>query len=273
MGLTVTGGMTFSGGLIITKKPFANTTYSTPGTYSLFVPAGTYVDIRGARGGYAAAKVSAPGYGGRLVVQTLSDQTFQIVVGANGGNGTSGGRNAGGGGGYSGIFISSVTQANYIAVAGGGGGCATGNPSEDKPGGNGAGNGTGSNGGTFSGSDFGVGGTTSAGGAGGTTGGAAGSALQGGGGANQGGGTGGSNGGTGGNPGGGAAGGIGSGDGAGGGGGGGYYGGGGGGASTWGGGGGGGSGNYNATYCTLVRASSGYNNGAGSISFLDSDPG
>jgi len=249
-------------------------TYSTAGTYSYTVPAGTYIDIQAAAGGYAAARVSAPGKGGRLVVQVLADITLQIVVGGEGGHGTSGGRNAGGGGGYSGIFITSVTQNNYVAVAGAGGGCATGNASEDKPGGNGAGNGSGSNGGTFSGSDYGRGATITAGGdAGSGQGGVAGSALQGGAGGNEGGGSGGSNGGTAGTPGGGAAGGLGNQDGGGGGGGGGYYGGGGGARSSWGGGGGGGSGTYNPSYVTFVRASTGYKSNTGFVGLYATDPG
>lgn len=265
-------GITIGGGITFEDAPFANTVFSTPGTYAINAPAGTYVEINGAEGGYAAAKVSLPGKGGRLVIQVNSNERFIVVVGGKGGNGVIGGRNAGGGGGYSGIFLNSISQANYIGIAGGGGGCATGNPSEDKPGGNGAGNGSGSNGGTYSGTDFGRGATLIAGGAGGAGGGVNGSVLQAGAGANQGGGTGGSNGGVAGLNGG-AAGGVAGGDGAGGGGGGGYYGGGGGGASTWGGGGGGGSGTFNASHATLIRASSGYKTGNGSIGFYNADPG
>lgn len=246
--------------------------FNTPGSYTYTAPAGTYVDIQGAAGGFAAARVSAPGKGGRLVVQLLSEQTFEVVVGTEGGHGTPGGRNAGGGGGYSGIFISSVSQNNYIAIAGGGGGCATGNPSEDRPGGDGAGNGSGNNGGTHSGSDYGRGASILAGGDGGSARGVSGSALQGGNGGNDGSGQGGSNGGIGGTPGGGT-GGVGSGDGGGGGGGAGYFGGGGGGASTWGGGGGGGSGTYNPSYVTLVRASTGYKANSGFVGFYSTDPG
>lgn len=258
------------------KSNFANVAYSSPGTYSLLVPAGIYVDIRAARGGKATAQNTEPGYGGRLVVRTTSTQTFQIVVGAVGGQGAGGGRNAGGGGGYSGIFVSSVTHGNYVAVAGGGGGCGTGNESESIAGGSGAGYGTGDSGSSGAGAGGGGGGSTSAGGGGGGGSygsGENGSALQGGRGRNENGGLGGSNGGSGGSPGGGGAGGQGNGDGGGGGGGGGYYGGGGSGAASWGAGGGGGSGNYNASYTELIRSSTGYNNGAGSIAFYTADPG
>ena len=257
------------------KSNFTNVSYTTPGTYSLTVPSGIYVDIRGARGGKATAQNTEPGYGGRLVVRTTSSQTFQIVVGGVGGQGAGGGRNAGGGGGYSGIFISSVSQANYVAVVGGGGGCGTGNESESIAGGNGAGYGNGSDGSSGAGAGGGGGGTLSAGGGGGGGGygsGENGSALQGGRGRDQTGGLGGSNGGSGGSPGGGA-GGFGTGDGGGGGGGGGYYGGGGSGAASWGAGGGGGSGNYNASYTALIRSSSGFNNGNGSVAFYITDPG
>jgi hypothetical protein len=265
------------------KFAWVNTTYSTAGTYTITLPYfDVYVDLRGARGGQAAARSTVPGYGGRQVFRTNSSlygQTVTVVVGGSGGDGVTGARNAGGGGGYSGLFVGSVAQANYIAIAGGGGGCATGNPSESVAGGNGAGYGNGSNGGQFGNGDYGRGATTTAGGAGATSGtnyhapGENGSALQGGRGANQNGGLGGGNGATGGTPGGGAEGGYGTGDGGGGGGGGGYFGGGGGASDSWGGGGGGGSGNLNATYGSLIRTASGYQNGAGYVAITTTDPG
>ena len=84
---------------------------------------------------------------------------------------------SGGGGGYTGIFITSVTQANAILIAAGGGG-SSGDPGRGGDGGGLEGNAGGNQGGGRAG----LGGTQTAGGASGTAGtaGEAGSALQGG---------------------------------------------------------------------------------------------
>lgn len=136
----------------------------------------------------------------------LDGQTYKIQVGEAGqdgetlSNGTTtaaGGKPGGGdapsfgdrfnrsgaGGGYTGIFITSVTQANAILIAAGGGG-SSGDPGRGGDGGGLEGNAGGNQGGGRAG----LGGTQTAGGASGTAGtaGEAGSALQGGRGANSG---------------------------------------------------------------------------------------
>jgi len=148
-------------------------------------------NVEGSRGGKSTGKFTF-----------LSGETYKIQVGSRGedganltddGNDTGEGgfpgggaapslgsdfNRSGSGGGYTGLFIDSVTQANSILIAGGGGG-SSGDPGT---GGDGGGE-TGNAGSNRDGQDRGgAGGTQSAGGAAGTSGsaGTAGSALQGG---------------------------------------------------------------------------------------------
>jgi len=208
---------------------------------SLTVPSGVTsitVDLRGAGGGSQGA-AGAGGTGGKTTgtLSVTSGDVIKIVVGgagklstgaAYGGGGyyTAGNGNGGGGGGYSGLFATSVSFANSLAIAGGGGGGAYG--------GNSGGSGGGTTGGNSSGGD-----STSTGG----------SQVSGGSGANSGGQL---------------QGGTANGNGNGGAGGGGYYGGGGGSESgnDWGGGGGSGyTGGLTGASTTNAQGSSANNNG------------
>jgi hypothetical protein len=136
---------------------------------------GTYGGDGGGSGGYATATLSVtPGQeliiavgGGGL--HGTSNGTGGLGGWPGGGYGTRGDASGGGGGGYSGVFLSSLDQANALIIAGAGGG-GTGY----QVGGAGGGS-TGNRGGT----DGGYGGTQSAGGTGSLYG-ADGSALQGG---------------------------------------------------------------------------------------------
>jgi len=159
------------------------TTYSYTGAeQSWTIPAGLtafVVDIKGAAGN-KTGNAGAAGSGGRTQGTRLSTaaQVYKIIVGQVGSSGGSfggggsgaGSSNGGGGGGYSGIFLTSTSHGNAVAIAGGGGGPAYGGC----VGGHGGGT-TGNQGGNSGGG----GGTQSAGGSG-STGGSAGSALQGG---------------------------------------------------------------------------------------------
>jgi len=153
---------------------------------TLTVPAGVTsisVDLRGAGGGNQG-NAGAGGTGGKTVgtLAVTAGQVYKIVVGqagklttgssyGGGGSYTAGSGNGGGGGGYTGIFLTSVSQANAKAIAGGGGGAAYG--------GNQGGSGGGTTGGSSSGGDITVtGGSQSAGGS--ASGSRVGSALQGG---------------------------------------------------------------------------------------------
>jgi len=182
----------------ITINAPVSTTYSYTGSNQTFtVPTGLtsfVVDIMGAGGGSQGGSGSG-GTGGRTQgTRTASaGQSYIVIVGergkttssgssfGGGGSYTSGHGNGGGGGGLSGIFLTSYTHGNSVAIAGGGGGGAFG--------GNAGGHGGGSSG--NGGSHGAGGGSQSSGGSGG--GGSSGSALQGG--ATTGGGNGGSGGG------------------------------------------------------------------------------
>ena len=170
----------------ITVNAPVSTTYSYTGSDQTFtVPTGLTLitlDIKGAGGQGGVGNSGSGGTGGRtqgdLVVS--GGQVYKIVVGGSSGNsyggaGNSANNNAGDGGGYSGIFLTSVSQGNAKAIAGGGGGSAYGGNS------GGSGGGTSGNSGAGGGGSEGQGGTQSAGGTGGGGQSAySGSALQGG---------------------------------------------------------------------------------------------
>ena len=179
--------------------------------YNSFTPGRTYtvttssdivtsLEMKGGGGGGSGFRNVTGSKGGKATGKFtfLKGQTYKIQVGAKGedgadlpdgfttgsggfpggGDAPSDGQNfhrSGAGGGYTGLFITSVTQANSILIAGGGGG-SSGDPATGGDGGGEEGN-DGSNGGRA-----GKGGTQSAGGAAGTSGGAGedGSALKGG---------------------------------------------------------------------------------------------
>ena len=166
----------------ITVYAPVSTTYSYTGSeQSWTIPTGLtafVVDIKGASANQTG-NAGAGGSGGRTQGTRLATagQVYKIIVGqggsssgAYGGGGSGGGSNGGGGGGLSGIFLTSYTHGNSVAIAGGGGGGAWG--------GCGGGNGGGTTG-AQGGNSGGGGGTQSAGGAGANSGGA-GSALTGG---------------------------------------------------------------------------------------------
>lgn len=112
--------------------------YTTPGTYNYTVAAGRAisVDVIGAKGGTNSSIAGSGGsggrtqgkyffpYGGSIVIQVGADPGSASQGGApGGGSGASGTYGPStGGGGYSGIFINSVSHANAIFIAGGGGG-------------------------------------------------------------------------------------------------------------------------------------------------------
>lgn len=168
----------------ITIKAPVSTTYSYTGSNQTFtVPAGITaftVDIKGAGGGNQNS-AGTGGSGGRTqgTRTATAGQSYIVIVGqrgevnttgssfGGGGYYTAGNGNGGGGGGLSGIFLTSYTHANSVAIAGGGGGGGLGAS---------GGHGGGTNG--NNGSHGAVGGSQSSGGAGG--GGGSGSALQGG---------------------------------------------------------------------------------------------
>ena len=201
-----------SGILTITDDDAGTSTevdFSKVSVYNSFTPGKTYtlrsssnvvttLDAKGAGGGTSVTRSVKGGAGGRATgtFTFVKNQTYKLQVaskGSNGNDGTGGfpggGTGGGGdgkggaGGGYTGLFITSVTQANSILIAGGGGGGAN-DPA------------TGGAGGGETGGDAssvprgGEGGTQSAGGAQGTVGtnGSDGAALQGGDGAGGGGG-------------------------------------------------------------------------------------
>ena len=201
-----------SGILTITDDDAGTSTevdFSKVSVYNSFTPGKTYtlktssnvvvtLDAKGAGGGTSVSRSVKGGAGGRATgtFTFVKNQIYKLQVaskGSNGGDGTGGfpGGGAGGGGagkggaggGYTGLFITSVTQANSILIAGGGGG------GTNDPAGGGAGGGeTGGDAGNVG--RGGEGGTQSAGGAQGTVGtnGSDGAALQGGDGAGGGGG-------------------------------------------------------------------------------------
>ena len=166
----------------ITVKAPVSTTYSYTGSeQSWTIPTGLtafVVDIKGASAN-KTGNAGNGGSGGRTQGTRLATagQVYKIIVGqggssggAYGGGGSGGGSNGGGGGGLSGIFLTSYTHGNSVAIAGGGGGGAWG--------GCGGGDGGGTTGGQ-GGNSGGGGGTQSAGGSGANSGGA-GSTLTGG---------------------------------------------------------------------------------------------
>jgi len=123
-------------------------------TYTL-TPKSTFVarfTLNGAKGGSAAG-----GNGGNVVGEVVleSGKTYQLVVGKAGslagttgaGGGGRGFTNGGSGGGFTGLFLTSVTQSNAILIAGGGGGGST-NRSGGAGGGLNGSNGDGGGGGT-----------------------------------------------------------------------------------------------------------------------------
>jgi hypothetical protein len=163
-------------------------------------------------GGGSGTPVGGPGGGGAGGFSVgdftlVSGTTYKFVVGSsdatptNPGQPSGHGANAGCGGGYSGVFSSSVSQANAVIMAGGGGG--SGGNDGGTMGSGGAGGGATAQNGIAAGGygdSPGDGGTQSAGGSGGTgsNDGSAGTALQGGaGGARGGSGAGGGGGGSG----------------------------------------------------------------------------
>jgi hypothetical protein len=178
----------------------------TVGTYDITVDNDITADLRalGAGGGTSVQR-SVPGGAGGLSVGRftfLKGTTYKLVCGhagsrdtnglsgGGGEGGTTGTGGGGGGGGYTGLFVSSISQANAVIIAGGGGGGA------NDPANGGAGGGlTGGHGGNASGDPAtdgrgGNGGTQTAGGRRGSVQrlGVQGSALQGGSGAGGGGG-------------------------------------------------------------------------------------
>jgi hypothetical protein len=170
------------------------------GTYDITVDNNITADLRalGAGGGTSNQRGVPGGAGGLSTGKFtfLSGTTYKLVVGGAGGKGGGAGSNGGGsgaqvgsgggggGGGYTGLFVSSISQANAVIIAGGGGGGA------NDPANGGAGGGlTGGDGSNAPGRG-GTGGTQSGGGGEGVSGinGNPGSALQGGPGAGAGGG-------------------------------------------------------------------------------------
>lgn len=176
----------------------SNLVISTTGTFDITTisgasPFNVRVHVWGAGGGNGAP-VGGPGGGGAggfsVGEFTIGPgTTYKYVVGASDGNPSSAGQPAPGstasGGGYSGVFTTSVSQANAIIMAGGGGGGGY-NDGGIQGSGGGGGGATAQDGYSpdpVAGPASGGGGTQSAGGAGGTspyTNGTAGSALQGG---------------------------------------------------------------------------------------------
>ena len=206
-----------TGEMTIVDEASGSTTtvdFSQVSVYNSFTPGRTYtvttssdivtsLELKGGGGGGSGFRNVTGSKGGKATGKFtfLSGQTYKIQVGSRGEDGAdlpdvtttgSGGFPGGGdapsfntsfnrsgaGGGYTGLFITSVTQANSILIAGGGGG------SSGDPGTGGDGGGETGNAGSNQGSDrAGLGGTQSAGGAAGTNGpgsGTDGSALQGG---------------------------------------------------------------------------------------------
>ena len=180
------GGKTADRAFTITVKAPVSTTYSYTGSNQTFtVPTGLtsfVVDIKGAGGGNQG-NAGAGGNGGRTqgTRTATAGQSYIIIVGekgklssgssfGGGGSYTAGNGNGGGGGGLSGIFLTSYTHGNSVAIAGGGGGGAYGGA-------------TGGHGGGTSGNNAGNGNATAggqSGGGAGDGGGGNGSALQGG---------------------------------------------------------------------------------------------
>ena len=163
----------FSTGRVYTIKPFNDIRVK---TYLVGGGGGTSTNYRNVAGGAGGATQGE--------VRLRADTEYKLIVGGGSNFGTAGyggggtGNGGGGGGGYTGIFVSSVSQANAILIAGGGGGGA------NDPAGGGAGGGSeGGNGGNAPGRG-GTGGTQLSGGSGYGSG----SALQGGSGAGGGGG-------------------------------------------------------------------------------------
>ena len=171
-------------------------TFSTPNTYTVEAlnTFNLVVDLKGAGGGPGGSAGYAGGAGGRAqgTIAMVSGRTYKLVVGssvttagpsgpygggANGGGTGGPGAFGGAGGGYTGIFVTEVSQSNSVIIAGGGGG-GPGNDVASVHGNGGQGGGTSGQAGT-SANLPGQGGTPTAGGSGGGTG-AAGSALLGG---------------------------------------------------------------------------------------------
>lgn len=181
---SATGG-TVDREFTITVKAPVSTTYSYTGSNQTFtVPTGLtafVVDIKGAGGG-SQGNAGSGGTSGRTQgTRTASaGQSYIIIVGeagkrssgssfGGGGSYTAGNGNGGGGGGLSGLFLTSYTHGNSIAVAGGGGGGAYGGASGGSGGGSSGNNGS-----------AGAGGGSQSSGGSGQGGGSSGSALQGG---------------------------------------------------------------------------------------------
>lgn len=191
---------TSGSGQILWKQGDGALTFSTPNTYTIesFKTFNLVVDLKGAGGGPGGSAGYAGGAGGRAqgTITMAANRTYKLVVGssvttagpsgpygggANGGGVGGAGAFGGAGGGYTGIFVTEISHANSVIIAGGGGG-GPGNDVASVHGIGGQGGGTSGQAGT-SASSPGQGGTQIAGGAGGGTGGAAGaagSALRGG---------------------------------------------------------------------------------------------
>jgi hypothetical protein len=166
------GSKTVDRAFSITIKAPVSTTYSYTGSNQTFtVPTGLTLitlDIKGAGGQGGVGNSGSGGTGGRTQgnLTVSGGQSYIIVVGGSSGNtygggGNSANSNAGDGGGYSGIFLTSVSQSNAKAIAGGGGGSGYGGNN------GGSGGGTSGNSGDGGGGSEGQGGTQSAGGTGG----------------------------------------------------------------------------------------------------------
>ncbi|NBO53199.1 MAG: hypothetical protein EBU84_01100, partial [Actinobacteria bacterium] len=139
---------------IVTPSSVSTTSTFAPGFSYSFTSIGTYtititngygnagLTINAAGGGGGDAGTSTGGNGGRSTgnITLLSSTTYYMLIGEGGnyqgpstgpgptvigGGGLCGTQGFGGqGGGYSGLFISSVTQANSVLIAGAGGGGA-----------------------------------------------------------------------------------------------------------------------------------------------------
>ena len=179
------GGKTSDRAFSFTVSAPVSTTYSYTGSNQTFtIPTGLSlitVDIKGGAGG-SQGNSGAGGSSGRTQgTRTVSSgQSYIIIVGekgklssgssfGGGGSYNAGNGNGAGGGGLSGIFLTSYTHGNSVAIAGGGGGGAYSGAS--------GGSGGGANG--NNGSHGAAGGSQSGGGSG-QGGGGNGSALQGG---------------------------------------------------------------------------------------------
>lgn len=100
------------------NNDYLSQTFAYTGSEQTFtVPTGVSSAVMRVWGAGGAASGGAGGFS-KATVSLTAGETIKIIVGQGGLH--SGGR--GGGGGYSGVFASSVSQANHIIVSGGGGG-------------------------------------------------------------------------------------------------------------------------------------------------------